>query len=72
MESSGEVGKVNISGNTYESIKDFFVCTYRGRVEAKNKGAVDMYFVESILPELSENGAGLVPNQTFWTRVGER
>lgn len=45
MESSGEVGTVNISGSTYEYVKDFFDCTYRGKVHAKNKGDVDMYFV---------------------------
>jgi adenylate cyclase len=47
MESSGEVGKVNISGATYEWIRHQFVCTHRGKVLAKNKGEVDMYFVES-------------------------
>ncbi len=47
MESSGEPGKVNISGSTYELIRDEFICTYRGKIEAKNKGAIDMYFVES-------------------------
>jgi class 3 adenylate cyclase len=46
MESSGEVGKVNISGTTYELVKHKFECTYRGAVKAKNKGDVDMYFVE--------------------------
>lgn len=46
MESSGEAGKVNISGATYEIIKDRFVCNYRGKIKAKNKGEVDMYFVE--------------------------
>jgi class 3 adenylate cyclase len=46
MESSGEVGMVNISGATFELIRDRFTCTYRGKIEAKNKGAVDMYFVE--------------------------
>ena len=46
MESSGEAGKVNISGSTYELVKDKFICTYRGKVEAKNKGMIDMYFVE--------------------------
>lgn len=46
MESSGEVGKVNISGDTFELVKDHFNCTYRGKVEAKNKGEMDMYFVE--------------------------
>ncbi len=46
MESSGEPGKVNISGSTYELIKDKFNCTHRGKIEAKNKGVIDMYFVE--------------------------
>jgi class 3 adenylate cyclase len=44
MESSGEPGKVNISGTTYEKIKDHFSCTYRGKVPAKHKGLIDMYF----------------------------
>jgi class 3 adenylate cyclase len=47
MESSGEVGEVNISGTTYNLIKDKFECVHRGKIEAKNKGAVDMYFVKS-------------------------
>lgn len=47
MESSGAPGKVNISGSTYEKVKTQFTCTYRGKIEAKNKGLVDMYFVEN-------------------------
>ncbi len=50
MESSGEVGKVNISGSTYDYVKDHFACTYRGKVQAKNKGEIDMYFVEGPRP----------------------
>jgi len=46
MESSGIPGKVNISGLTYELIKDQFECTYRGQIQAKNKGEIDMYIVE--------------------------
>ena len=46
MESGGETGKINISGSTYEFIKDQFECTYRGKIHAKNKGEIDMYFVE--------------------------
>ncbi len=46
MESSGAVGKVNISGFTYQLIKDKFECTRRGMIEAKNKGQIEMYFVE--------------------------
>jgi class 3 adenylate cyclase len=46
MESSGEVGKVNISQFTYEKVKDQFNCVHRGKIMAKNKGEIDMYFVE--------------------------
>ena len=46
MESSGEPGKVNISDVTYQLIKDQFNCVYRGKLAAKNKGEIDMYFVE--------------------------
>lgn len=49
MESSGEAGKVNISGTTFALIKDKFQCHYRGKVEAKHKGEVDMYFVNNRL-----------------------
>lgn len=47
MESSGEVGKVNISATTYELVKDTFPCTHRGKISAKNVGEIDMYFVEA-------------------------
>jgi adenylate cyclase len=46
MESSGVVGKVNISQSTYELVKDKFAFTCRGEVEAKGKGKLGMYFVE--------------------------
>jgi len=53
MESSGEEGKINISGATYNLIKDKLQTTnyqlqtiYRGEIEAKNKGKIKMYFVE--------------------------
>ncbi|MEL6923471.1 MAG: adenylate/guanylate cyclase domain-containing protein, partial [Bacteroidota bacterium] len=45
MESGGTPGKVNISGTTYEMIKEDFECEYRGKVPAKHIGEVDMYFV---------------------------
>jgi class 3 adenylate cyclase len=46
LEQNSESGKINISGSTYELVKDKFKCTYRGKIPAKNKGEVDMYFVE--------------------------
>ena len=49
MQQSSEAGKINISGATYELVKDKFACTYRGKIEAKNKGEIDMYFVEKVI-----------------------
>lgn len=46
MESKGEAGKVNISATTYELINDNYECQYRGKIAAKNKGNIDMYFIE--------------------------
>ena len=48
MEQHSEPGKVNISGETYSLVKNSFNCTYRGKIEAKSKGEVDMYFVDSV------------------------
>ena len=47
MESSGEVGQVNISGSTYALVKDEpgFTFSPRGKVVAKGKGELEMYFV---------------------------
>ena len=48
MESSGEVGKLNISQHTYELLKDEKEFTFenRGKIVVKGKGKMEMYFVE--------------------------
>ena len=48
MESSGVAGKVNISEATYVLLKDdpHFTFKNRGKIEAKGKGQMEMYFVE--------------------------
>ena len=45
LESAGEVNKVNISAYTFELVQAFFECEYRGKLAAKGKGEIDMYFV---------------------------
>ncbi len=69
METTSKPGKINISGPTYELIKDYFQCTYRGKVEAKNKGQIDMYFVERIKEEYSFDKEGRIPNQHFKDKI---
>jgi adenylate cyclase len=46
MEQNAEAGKINISQATYQLVKDHFRCSYRGKMDAKNKGEMDMYYVE--------------------------
>jgi len=50
MESNSEPGKINVSETTYQLIKHKYKCTYRGEIEAKNKGKLKMYFVDGVLP----------------------
>lgn len=45
METNSETGKINVSENTYELIKDEFECEYRGKMKVKNKGMMKMYYV---------------------------
>ena len=51
MEQNSSTGKINISSKTYELVKSHFDCEYRGKIEAKNKGEIDMYFVNRSLGE---------------------
>ena len=52
MEQTSEAGKINISGTTYELVKDMPLTSGikfepRGKIQAKNKGEIAMYFAES-------------------------
>lgn len=72
MESSGVPGRINISAATHELVKEFFECEFRGRIQAKHKGEIDMYFVNGIHPELSVNREGEAPNERFFERYEKK
>ena len=65
LEASSEAGKINISEGTYALVSTFFQCTKRGKIEAKNKGPIDMYFVDRIRPEFAADQDGYLPNPKF-------
>lgn len=67
MESSGTTGKINISWSTYEQIRFLFDCSHRGQVAAKNKGMIDMYYLNGLKHRFSGGGEGRgrVPNAKF-------
>jgi class 3 adenylate cyclase len=57
MESSCDVGQVNISESTYLLVREQFDCVYRGEIEVKGKGEVKMYFArkgDSIAPQTNQ------------------
>jgi class 3 adenylate cyclase len=47
MERNSEPGRVNVSGRTWAIVKNQFSGTFRGKIMAKNKGEVEMYFVDN-------------------------
>ncbi len=71
MEQAGHVGMVNISETTYEYVKDYFDCIHRGKIEAKNIGKVDMYFVDRIKPEYSADKLGFIPNNKLLNAINK-
>lgn len=71
MVASGHPGKINISIHTYELIKRYFECEYRGKIAAKSKGEINMYFLIRIQPEFSEDELGLIPNKIFLNTILE-
>ena len=46
MESQGSPGEIQITRATYDLLKDEFVCTPRGTVEVKGKGAMETWYVK--------------------------
>jgi class 3 adenylate cyclase len=71
LESSGEPGMVNVSETTYQLIQDYFDCTFRGKIAAKGKGEIAMYFVNRIKPEYSKDAEGVEPNDKLLAKVHE-
>lgn len=70
IEDWSEEGRITISANTYELVKEFFACEYYGKMPVRYKGNLQMFVVKGILPELSEQGSdNKRPNQGFFTKL---
>jgi len=65
IESSSIPGAINVSQTTFDLVKDLFECEHRGKIAAKNKGNIDMYFVKRIKEHLSLDPMGLLQNDEF-------
>ena len=45
MQSHGVAGKIQITRQTYELLKDGFICELRGKIEVKGKGEMETWFL---------------------------
>jgi class 3 adenylate cyclase len=62
IESASLAGRINISEATYQAVKHRFVTEYRGRIAAKGKGEIAMYFVNGLNPEFAAAEARARPS----------
>ncbi|MCB1176609.1 MAG: adenylate/guanylate cyclase domain-containing protein [Leptospiraceae bacterium] len=70
LESSGVKGRVNISIDTYNLVKDYFICESRGKIPAKNKGEIEMFLLIGLKDEyLGETS--IKPNEKYFQLVGK-
>jgi len=63
MESSGDIGRINISKATYNAIEPYFVIEPRGVASTRKRGQLEMYFVDCIKPEYADDELGRTPNK---------
>jgi adenylate cyclase len=52
MESQGVPGKIQITRNTYELLKDDFVCELVGSIDVKGIGQMETWFLASAKEDL--------------------
>lgn len=64
-----ERDSILISVMTYELVKEFFSCSYYGKLPVKYTGNIQMYQVEGLLPALADGNAS-VPNDAFRVKFG--
>lgn len=65
MESMGKPGKINISFETWQLVKDYFECEKRKAMNVKGKGEMTMYILNRLRPEYADDAEGLRPNERF-------
>ncbi|HOU97907.1 MAG TPA: adenylate/guanylate cyclase domain-containing protein [Bacteroidales bacterium] len=69
IEAASENGKIIISEQTRELVSAYFRCRYLGKLPVKYVGDMNLYNVNGYLPEFSADNKGLLPNQTFITKL---
>ena len=61
LEASGEPNRIALSEQTYSRVKDFFECEKQSKISAKGSQKMEMYFVNGILPSLTDDSKQIPP-----------
>lgn len=73
MASAADIGKINVSINTYVLVSEYFVCDYHGSIPVKYEGEMEMYLVKRLKPPYSQNRKiGIIPNEIFQVKYALR
>jgi adenylate cyclase len=70
MESHGTPGEIQITRETYELLKDEFVCRPRGTITVKGKGEMETWYLEEL--RSNDRQAGDVGSEVAETHHGDR
>ena len=68
LESHCEPNRINVSDAIYHRMSPYFEFTAQGSVEVKNKGPIDMYYLDRLKPEYAQDAQGFTPNQRLFEK----
>jgi class 3 adenylate cyclase len=68
MEANSEPNRINVSGSIFQAAATYFEFAARGAVQAKNKGAVPMYFLERLKQDFARDASGRLANERISSR----
>jgi adenylate cyclase len=69
MQSHGEVGKIQITRDTYELVKDDFECEYIGKIDIKGKGKMEAWHLLARKEERSRSHARINSRKKDETQI---
>jgi class 3 adenylate cyclase len=69
MQSHGEVGKIQITRDTYELVKDDFECEYIGKIDIKGKGKMEAWHLLARKEERSHSHARINSRKKDETQI---
>lgn len=68
MQAASSKGEIIISVMTYELVKEYFECEYRGLMPVKYQGDVEMYELKGLKPRFALDNTFVFPNDKFKTK----